>query len=712
MRGSHSPSWAVAYAPAESPGDPAGQLSARLVAGIVDLLLVAEGLFTVAALSARAPLPGTAKVTLAAGFVLLGGLRVLVRSGRVRLAAIALCVVAWLAVATDLPVHGQQTVSVGGFMVLVVIGGLAVGPAAAIALAAATVALLALVLLGIVPVVSIPVGSGALRFTHYATQLTLAATLVAWWASHMRALLQQLRASEAQHTQLLEASPDAIVRLDAAGVVTFCNSAVERILGYAPRELVGHRWEETPTARARDVDALRAKVAGSLAGKVFEASEMEVTHREGHVVILDTKAYPIQEADGRIVGLVAILRDVSDRRKEQAERRLLREQLVTAQRMEAVGRFAGGIAHDFNNILTVILNATELVGRGNVEADARALDDARDAATRGAALTKQLLTFGRGQSPRPQATDPSRAAAALRPMLDRLIAESVEIRMDLDRSAPAVLIDPGQLDQVLLNMVVNARDAMPGGGAIRIATGRAVAADGEAHVVIEISDDGSGMDETTMAHMFEPFFTTKGDHGTGLGLAVVHDIVHAAGGTIACESQPGAGTTFRIELPASDIPAAPTPVAPPVAAGSPRRVVLVDDDPLVRSAVARSLEAEGVLVDVIAPPLDVTAIMARLRVADALVTDIAMPGMTGPDLVEELRRRGSMAPVVFVTGHAEHALLERARNAPRSLVVSKPFTPQDVLARIDELRRAAAAKAGGPGPAGAAGAKRQATGAA
>jgi two-component system cell cycle sensor histidine kinase/response regulator CckA len=522
---------------------------------------VAVALFTLVGVIGSAPMPTQTKVTLACGAVLLALLRRLVASGRTRAAAVVLCIAGWLAVSMDLPLHGQETVATGGFVVLVVIGGLAVGPAAAIALAVATVALMGLVFLGIVPVAPLETPGGGLRLTHYATQLGLGATLVAWWAGHMRALLLQLRTSEGQHAQLLEGSPDAIVRVDTSGVVTFCNGAVERILGYPASDLVGRRWDESPSLRpANDIGPLRAKVASTLEGGVLPAMEIELAHRDGRIVTLDVKGYPIQEDGGRIVGIVAILRDVSERKKAAAERLLLQEQLATSQRMEAVGSFAGGIAHDFNNILTVILSAIDQVGRDGAPGDAQAIGDARDAAMRGAALTRQLLTFGRRQPVQPRPLDLGATISALGPMLGRLLGGVVKLEMDIAAPPLVVLADPAQIDQVVVNLVVNARDAMPDGGTIRIAVRGATAhspgVSGRV-VAIEVTDDGSGMDEATKAHIFEPFFTTKGERGTGLGLAVVQGIVQRAGGAITCSSEPGAGATFRVEWPVADAPTAP-----------------------------------------------------------------------------------------------------------------------------------------------------------
>jgi PAS domain S-box-containing protein len=662
-------------------GDPSAQLSARLVLGILDLILVAVAAFAVVALAEREPIPMAARVTLFCGFVVVFGLRRLAVSGRFRAAALALCVVGWLGVATDLPVHGEDTVAAGGFLLLVLIGGFSLGSVAAVALALATVVLLGAVMLHLVPVVPTPVPA-AQRLTHYTTQLTLAAAVVAWWAGRTRALLRQLRSAETQYGELLEGSPDAIVRVDETGVITFCNAAVERSLGYDPSELLGRPWYSLPIVAPAQLDGIRGEFVGAIGGGPLSAMEIGLVHRDGHPIAAEVKGYPVWDPDGRITGFVAIFRDISERKNAEAARLRLQEQLLLAQRLEAVGRFAGGIAHDFNNILTIILSAIEVVDRNRRPSEAAALDDARDAIARGAALTRQVLTFTKRQPSKPRATDVNGAVTALGPMLQRLLGEAVKLELDLRASAPHVLIDPAQVDQILVNLAVNAKDAMSGSGTIGVATENAP----EARLVLRVVDDGAGMDAPTQARAFEPFFTTKGERGTGLGLSVVQSIVQLAGGSIACDSRPGSGTTFRIEFPVLNaVPPEPAAERSKRSRTTRRHVVFVDDDPGVRQTVARGLQAAGVEVEAVGPPFDVEAIAVQLVQADALVTDLVMPGMNGADLVDALRKRGCTAPVVFVSGHAEHALLERVQSTPKSAIVAKPFTLDDILARLEAL---------------------------
>jgi two-component system cell cycle sensor histidine kinase/response regulator CckA len=680
-------SWFEALAPPLNPEDPTERLSARLVSAISDLLLVGTLIFTAIAFIGTTSAPVLYRATLPAGVVLLYGLRRLVRSGKVKPAATLLCVGGLLICATDLQLHGPQTLAVGAFLLMVVIGGLTLGPVAALSLATASVVLLATVMLGGAGSAFVTPSPGT-RLVHYSTQLVLGSVLVAWWAQGMRRLVHQLRESEARHMQLLEDAPDATLSFDRDGVITFWNTAAEQMFGYPRSTIIGRRFETVPTM-PRDpehVERARASLERAMGGEEGPPHELELTHRDGHGVTVEVKSVPLRR-DGQVAGVMSTVRDISARKVAEKERAILEEQLVSAQRMEAVGRFAGGIAHDFNNILTIIFNAAEVIRVTAPDDAGGAIDDVLEAATRGASLARQLLTFSRHQPSEARPTDVNATILALNPMLARLVGDDVAIEMDLDERHPlTVLIGPGQLDQVLLKLTINARDAMPTGGSIQL-TARAVdGARDPAMLEVVFSDSGCGMDASTIARAFDPFFSTKGERGTGLGLSIVRRIVNQAGGTIECESEIDRGTRFRITLPLMAV--ASLVDAPKPADTGPRgkrRVVLVDDDPLVRLAVARALQSAGIAVDSVATPLTVADVEERLLGASALITDVVMPGMTGPDLVDELRRRGCRTPVIFVSGYAEHALLARIQSAEGASLVAKPFTAEDLLARLDEV---------------------------
>jgi signal transduction histidine kinase len=343
-----------------------------------------------------------------------------------------------------------------------------------------------------------------------------------------------------------------------------------------------------------------------------------------------------------------------------------KDQLVQAQKMEAVGQLAGGVAHDFNNLLTVITGRSRLFltrtpagspGRRDVEL----IDQAAD---RAAALTRQLLAFSRKQVLQPKALDPNALIGGLAPMLRRLIGEHIELVIVPGRDVGQVMADPGQIEQVVMNLVVNARDAMPEGGMVRIDTERRDLAVSAAHangqvapgpyVLLTVHDSGSGMDDTTLGKIFEPFFTTKEPgKGTGLGLATVYGIVHQSGGTIGVDSAPGRGTTFTIYLPRIDAPAA-APEAPAGQAGLERgdeTILLVEDDHEVRQLAAEVLKAAGYTVLESGDPLEALVIGDRRRDdIRLLISDMVMPAMRGPALAAQILQIQPEARVLYMSG--------------------------------------------------------------
>jgi PAS domain S-box-containing protein len=498
----------------------------------------------------------------------------------------------------------------------------------------------------------------------------------------MRLLLAELRRSEARRTLLLEESPDAIVSTDRYGFVSFLNRAAEEMLGYPARDAVGRPWRDLPSLRgagSRLLGEQLVRPARTSDPGPFE--EIVLAHRDGHPLTVEVKGVALRD-EGKVVGTMSILRDISQRKQADAERAALQQQLATAQRMEAMGRIAGGVAHDFNNLMTIILCAAEAAHDGPAD---EALADIRDAAQRGGLLTRQLLTFSRRQISHPVPIDVNRSIREIQPMLQRLLGEQIAVHLTLAPELPAVVIDPAQLDQVLLNLAANARDAMPSGGTLTISS-RPL--DEGARVELVLADTGVGMDAATMASIFEPFFSTKGERGTGLGLAVVEGVVRAAGGAVDATSEPGRGTTFCVTLPGTNQAVSQAPPLSGEAERTPWRVVLVDDDPNVRRAVAASLRAAAFVVEEVPCPEnleDLASIEGRLGEVDALVTDILMPRVNGVDLALELRRRGCTAPIVFVSGYAEHALVERTRGISRSRWLQKPFTASELSESLKQL---------------------------
>jgi len=370
-------------------------------------------------------------------------------------------------------------------------------------------------------------------------------------------------------------------------------------------------------------------------------------------------------------------------RAEQGRRELL-ERLQEAQRVEALGRLAGGVAHDFNNLLTVILGSTSLLRRGLDPGVDESADAIETAALRAADITRQLLAIGRKQILAPVALDLVAAVRLSERMMRSFLTESISLQLRCPEHPVMALVDRTQLDQVLMNLVINARDAMPRGGQVTIT----VRADGTSGV-LEIQDQGDGIPEALQRRIFEPFFTTKErGKGTGLGLAIVRGVVMQSGGEIAIDSAPGAGTRFTLRLPrpqAGPVSAAvrvPTPMssAPLRRASGPVQVLMVDDDGAVRSVAETILRLSGYEVTSLSTPKDALALAPdKLKRFDLLVTDVVMPGVSGPDMAEELVRRHPALRVVFASGYADDDLRGFWEKWPDAVVLRKPFAAKALV---------------------------------
>ncbi len=389
---------------------------------------------------------------------------------------------------------------------------------------------------------------------------------------------------------------------------------------------------------------------------------------------------PVRDALGQVTAYVGVKRDVTPERDLEAR-------LSQAQRLESLGQLAGGIAHDFNNLLAVIRGYADLA-RASMPVGAGAADDLDQvvlAADRASSLTRQLLLFSRRQAMEPRIVDPAVVIADLVPMLRRLLGEHIELVVaPTDPGTGAVRVDPGQLEQVIVNLAANARDAMPDGGrlGVRIA---GLDEDGRRWVRLTVADNGIGMDQTTVNRAFEPFFTTKEPgRGTGLGLSTVYGIVVQFGGRVAVASTPGQGTTFTVDLPRIDVPHADTAAAAEAAPAEARRslsVLLVEDDDAVRALTRRMLTSLGHVVTSASSGAEALALTeAAVRMPDLLVTDVRMPGIQGPELARRLRDRRPSLPVVFTSGFS--AELGDRVAIPGAQVLDKPFDLRHLEAAI------------------------------
>lgn len=411
------------------------------------------------------------------------------------------------------------------------------------------------------------------------------------------------------------------------------------------------------------------------------------------------RAQELQEANRR---LREARDDLEARVQERtAEAAKLQQQLFQAQKIESVGRLAGGIAHDFNNILTAITGFSEFLMAGIPVGDLRRGDvqEIAAAAERAAALTRQLLAFSRRQVLEPKVLDVNAVVATLEPMLRRLIGEHIELKSNLAAGLGTVKADPGQIEQVIMNLVVNSRDAMPLGGKISIETADVQLTEDYARlhmdtrpgpcVMLSISDTGCGMDAATQARIFEPFFTTKElGKGTGLGLAMVYGIVKQSGGNIYVYSEPGHGTSFKIYLPR--IESAATPVFAAPAADRPARgsetILLVEDDDSVRKFVRRALSGCGYRVlEASRAEEAIPAVERHGKDIDLVLTDVVMPGLRGPEVVRRLKALRPGIRVIFMSGYTDQDMFERDMLGPQAIYLQKPLTLRTLSEKVREV---------------------------
>jgi len=498
---------------------------------------------------------------------------------------------------------------------------------------------------------------------------------------------------------LVETSRDWIWALDLDGRVTFSNAAVRGILGYEPEELYGTAVLEHvhPEERAAARERLRAQTAQRRGWKSLLTRWL---HRDGQIRYLESSAVPIVSIDDRLIGFRGVDRDVTERVAAEAERRRLEEQIVQGQKLEAIGALAGGVAHDFNNLLQIIVTMTSMAkergpGDAGVAAD---LEQIEAAAMQAADLTRQLLAFSRQQVLERRVVDLNRLARDLLGMVRRVIGEDVTLTFVPGEGALSVLADPGQLAQVLLNLCVNARDALPRGGHIRVATDEVelgtefcVAHPGLGpgrYAKLSVTDDGAGMDAETQRRIFEPFFTTKElGKGTGLGLATVYGIVRQHDGAVEVTSAPGAGTTLSVYFPTSDATLVEerTPAPPPASRGT-ETILLAEDDDLVRALAVRLLGAEGYRL-LVAEDGEAAVELLRRQGAeiDLLLLDVVMPKLSGPEVEGYAATLAPRAKVLFMTGYAALERHERFEGDRPFNVISKPYTRAALLQKIREV---------------------------
>ena len=494
------------------------------------------------------------------------------------------------------------------------------------------------------------------------------------------------------YRRLVESVTDyAIYMLDSRGYVTSWNAGAQRFKGYTPEEIIGQHFSRfyTPEDRATNLPG-RALEISAREGK-FEAEGWRL-RRDGsrfwaHVVI-----DPIRDDEGRLTGYAKVTRDLTERKLAQETLEKAREALFQSQKMDAVGQLTGGVAHDFNNLLMAVMGSLELLRKRlpNDPQITRLLDNAVLGAKRGASLTQRMLAFARRQELDAQPLDLAGLVIGMSELLERSLGGAVQLKLEMAAGLPQVRADENQLELALLNLSVNARDAMPNGGVIRIHAGTAQARESDglvpgSYLRLTVEDSGEGMSEEVLARATEPFFTTKGvGKGTGLGLSMVHGMAAQMGGRLVLKSVPGRGTTAEIWLPATSGDSAadaPNTREAQAASARPLRVLAVDDDGLVLFNTSAMLEDLGHTVLEAVSGAEALAILKREKV-DLVITDQAMPKMTGMQLLETIRAEWPGLPVILATGYAE---LPGGAGAglPR---LNKPFTEQELARAIATLR--------------------------
>ena len=504
---------------------------------------------------------------------------------------------------------------------------------------------------------------------------------------------QALRSSNDRFLLAAAALEGAVYDWDGPSNTVEWTEGISRVFGYPLAEVEGTRaWWESRVHPDDQAQVKQRLVESLRSGRNF-AAEYRFRSSGGEYLHVLDRGEVVCNPAGRVTRMVGVVENISTLRR-------LEEQYLHSQRMDALGRLAGGVAHDFNNLLTAILGFSDLlmISLPAGSAEQAHVEEVRKAGQRAAALTHQLLTFSRKQVVRPRIIDCNEVVVSLGKMLERLIGETIRLDCRLGPGALRVRADRAQLEQIIVNVLVNSRDAMPMGGAIVLATSEVLSEDWPAwveagarpgrHVMLTIRDNGCGMDEPTRVRIFEPFFTTKGvGVGTGLGMSTVYGIVTQCGGAIRVDSTPGRGTTVAILLPAVD--EKETSEAPgeteQLARGS-ETLLVVEDEEGVRRLMAGLLTTQGYEVLLARSGEEgVAAAEAHLGPIDLVITDVVMPGMGGRQMVEALQRRRPGVPALFVSGYNDDTILQHGVSSDQVPLLGKPFARADLLRRVRDL---------------------------
>lgn len=522
-------------------------------------------------------------------------------------------------------------------------------------------------------------------------------------AAVIRDITEARAAQQAQSllAAIVDSSADGIIGKTLDGVITSWNAGAADMYGYAAQEMIGHNVSELmPPDRAGELVPILERVRRGQRVGNFETRQVR---KDGVVIDVSVSVSPVLDADGAVTGAATVTRDITEQTRAVAEREASEARLHVAERLETVGQLAGGIAHDFNNLLAAIIGYAGLAAGEASDPALRAdMEQILSTAQRASALTKELLVFSRRQPGRSEEIDLNAVIAGMRNMLGVSVGEHIEMRVDPAAALPAVRTDRGRMEQVLLNLAVNARDAMPEGGSLTIATSAVDLPVGDPRlrsgidpgrfVELAVSDTGTGMSADVAAHVFEPFFTTKpAGQGTGLGLSTVYGIVTGDGGCIGVDSAEGAGTTFRVYLPAAGAPAGPAgrvAAAPgrrvPGTAGNGETVLVVDDERAVLEVTSRILRRNG-YATLEANTWEEALSLASSQQLELLLTDSVMPGMSGQVLADRIRAVRPGVRALHMSGYSGGSVSPQLGSDDTAAFLQKPFTADTLLAKVREV---------------------------
>ncbi len=568
--------------------------------------------------------------------------------------------------------------------------------------------------IGLMSRLSLPLGKGPEFVGYMAAQCRQAnffdesrthlfRTLAELGSSALRAakLREGIRASEERLSMFVEQSPFGVIEWDREARVMSWNPAAERIFGYTSREIMGKTASET-IVQDRMLFGRDMEWEGLLESKSSNTVTRPNRRKDGTEIFCEWNSFSLVGRNGEVVGVASIVQDISDRIKSEEEKKQLELQLAQAQKIESIGRLAGGVAHDFNNMLTVILGHTELLKLG-LSRDSGLIEGVSEiekAAIHSRDITRQLLAFSRRQIISPQEIDLNRRVRNIRTTLARLIGENIELKFRAGRGLWTVEFDPTQIDQIVVNLAVNSRDAMPNGGLLIIETRNVTVDDHQIseffevipgdYVMLSVTDNGTGMDEDVKKNIFEPFFTTKEQgKGTGLGMATVYGMVRQNGGFVNVYSEGGKGTSVKVYIPRFDSPgtrAADNPEVETVKGTG--DVLLVEDDPLVRRMAESMLKSLGYTVAAAQSPEEALLLLGNPETkVDLLITDVVMPGMSGSELSERAAKQRPGLSVLFMSGYTSDVVVLQGVLEDKMNFIQKPFSMAELAQKVKQAMK-------------------------